>query len=105
LAGGAESVIWVKAPIPDPLWLPRIDVQEQPERHMALHEVMDQIAASHPGDVYAVDLLGYFDESGYSTDQAVRPDGIHVDPDASAQIADEFLGEQVVRAALERSVG
>jgi peptidoglycan/LPS O-acetylase OafA/YrhL len=101
LAGGAESVVWVKAPIPDPLWLPRIDVQEQPERHMALYEVMDQISASHPGDVYAVDLLGFFDESGYSTDQAVRPDGIHVDPDASAQIADEFLGEQVVRAALD----
>ena len=101
LAGGAESVVWVKAPIPDPFWLPRFELQEQPERHAALHDVMDEVAANHPGDVYVVDLLEYFDEQGLTLDRDVRPDGIHVSPEAADQIATDYLGEQLVRAALD----
>ena len=62
---------------------------------------MDEIAASHPGDVYVVDLLEYFDEVGYTDDVDLRPDGVHVTPEAAETIAADFLGEQMIRAALD----
>ena len=39
-------------------------------------------------------------ERGLDVDEAARPDGVHWSPEASLRIADEFLGEQLVRAAL-----
>jgi peptidoglycan/LPS O-acetylase OafA/YrhL len=101
LAQGAGAVVWVKAPIPNPLWLSRGTEQEQPARHAVLHEAMDEIAAMRPGDVYVVDLLGYFDEAGYADDVDLRPDGVHVTPETAEQIAADFLGEQMIRAALD----
>ena len=101
LAEGAGAVVWVKAPIPNPLWFSRGTEQEQPARHEVLHDVMDEIAVTHPGDVYVVDLLGYFDEMGYTDDVDLRPDGVHVTPEAAEAIAVDFLGEQMIRAALD----
>jgi lysophospholipase L1-like esterase len=101
LASGAASVVWVKAPLPNPLWLSRGTAQEHPERHAVLHDVMDEVAEAHPGDVHVVDLLAYFDEAGYSTDIELRPDGVHVTPEAAQAIATDFLGEQLIRAALD----
>jgi hypothetical protein len=101
LASGAASVVWVKAPLPNPFWLSRGTAQERPERHAVLHDVMDEVAEAHPGDVHVVDLLAYFDEAGYSTDIELRPDGVHVTPEGAQTIATDFLGEQLIRAALD----
>jgi peptidoglycan/LPS O-acetylase OafA/YrhL/lysophospholipase L1-like esterase len=101
LAEGAGAVVWMKAPIPNPLWFSRGTAQEQPARHAVLHEVMDEIAAANPGDVYVVDLLEYFDDVGYTDDVDLRPDGVHVSPEAAQTIAADFLGEQMIRAALD----
>ncbi len=101
LDAGAGSVVWVEAPIPNPLWFSRGTPQEQPARHDVLHEVMEELAAERPGDVYTTDLLGYFDDVSITTDVDTRPDGVHVTPEAARSIADEFLGEQMLRAALD----
>jgi peptidoglycan/LPS O-acetylase OafA/YrhL/lysophospholipase L1-like esterase len=101
LESGATSVVWVKAPLPNPLWLSRDTAQERPERHAVIHAVMDEIAESRPDDVYVVDLLAYFDEVGYSADTDLRPDGVHATPEAAQTIATDFLGEQLIRAALD----
>ena len=47
-----------------------------------------------------VDLPAWLAERGLDVDEAARPDGVHWSPEASLRIADEFLGEQLVRAAL-----
>jgi peptidoglycan/LPS O-acetylase OafA/YrhL len=101
LAAGAGSVVWVEAPIPNPLWFSRGTAQEQPARHDILHEVMAELAAERPGDVYVVDLIEYFDDARITTDVDTRPDGVHVTPEAAQSIAENFLGEQMVRAALD----
>ncbi len=90
-----------KAPLPNPLWFSRGTAQEQPARHDVLHEVMAELAAERPGDVYVVDLIEYFDDAGITTDVDTRPDGVHVTPEAAQSIAENFLGEQMVRAALD----
>ena len=101
LGAGAGSVVWLKAPIPNPLWFSRGTAQEQPARHAILHEVMAAIADERPGDVYVADLIEYFDEAGLTEDVDTRPDGVHVTPEAGQAIAENFLGEQMVRAALD----
>ena len=101
LAGGAKKVVWVKAPTPDPFWLPRNDVQEEPGRHGALHAVMDEIAANHPDVVSVADLAAYFRQEGLESDEETRPDGIHVTPMAAEMIAADYLGERLVRTALD----
>lgn len=101
LAAGAGSVVWVEAPIPNPLWFSRGTAQEQPARHAVLHDVMREIASQRPGDVYVTDLIGYFDDAEITSDVDTRPDGVHVTPEASQDIATNFLGEQMIRAALD----
>lgn len=101
LFNGAASVVWIKAPIPDPLWFSRGTDQEQPDRHAVLHSVMDEVAAERPGDVYVVDLVEYFDEVGLTDDVDARPDGVHLTPDAATDIVTDHLGELLVRAALD----
>ncbi|MGB3735148.1 MAG: acyltransferase family protein [Ilumatobacter sp.] len=101
LAAGAGSVVWVEAPIPNPLWFSRGTAQEQPSRHAVLHEVMQDLAVDRPGDVYVVDLIEYFDDAGITADVETRPDGVHVTPQAAQSIAERFLGEQMLRAALD----
>ena len=47
-----------------------------------------------------VDLPVWLEEQGLDTDQDARPDGVHWSPEASLHIADAYLGEQLIRAAL-----
>ncbi len=101
LAAGAGSVVWVEAPIPNLLWFSQGTAQEQPERHEVLHEVMAELASERPGEVYVVDLIEHFDATGITADVDTRPDGVHVTPQAALSIAENFLGEQMVRAALD----
>jgi hypothetical protein len=61
---------------------------------------MDAAAESSGGRVVVVDLPGWLREQGLDLDQAARPDGVHWSPEASLRIADEYLGEQLIRAAL-----
>lgn len=101
LFNGAGAVVWIKAPLPDPLWLARGTDQEQPDRHAVLHSVMDEIAAERPDDVYVIDLIDYFADAGLTSDVDARPDGVHLTPDAATDVAAEHLGELLVRAALD----
>ena len=101
LFNGAGAVAWIEAPLPNPLWFSRGSDQEQPDRHAVLHSVMEELAAERPGSVHVIDLRAHFDEAGLSDDREVRPDGVHVTPDAATDIVASYLGEQLVRAALD----
>ncbi|MFN3255062.1 MAG: acyltransferase family protein [Ilumatobacter sp.] len=101
LQGGADTVVWIKAPLPNPLWFSRGSDQEQPDRHAVLHSIMEELAAERPDDVYVVDLIAYFDESGLVDDVDARPDGVHLTPEAATDVVVDFLGDQLIRAALD----
>jgi hypothetical protein len=61
---------------------------------------MDAAAESSEGRVVVVDLPMWLREQGLDVDQGARPDGVHWSSEASLRIADDYLGEQLVRAAL-----
>jgi sugar lactone lactonase YvrE len=68
-------------------------------RHEAMYRIMDGIAAEFPGDVYVVDLAGHTSDLEYSRD--ARPDGVHWAPEVATEIAADYLGEELLRAALD----
>jgi hypothetical protein len=99
-AGGSGKVVWVREPIPNVYWWGSGQAQEDPTRHAEVYAAMDAAAESSGGRVVVVDLPGWLREQGLDLDQAARPDGVHWSPEASLRIADEYLGEQLIRAAL-----
>ena len=99
-AGGSGKVVWVREPIPNVYWWSSGQAQEDPTRHAEIYAAMDAAAESSGGRVVVVDLPAWLAEQGLDVDQAARPDGVHWSPEASLRIADEYLGEQLIRAAL-----
>jgi hypothetical protein len=97
---GAGTVAWVAPPIPNVWWGNQGTGQEDPARHAVLRSVIDGLAASHPGQVSVVDLRGWLDSAGLTDDHDVRPDGVHLEPGAALHVADDFLGERLIRVAL-----
>ncbi len=97
---GSQKVVWVREPIPNVYWWSSGQAQEDPARHAEIYAAMAAAAESSGGRVVVVDLPAWLAEHGLDVDEAARPDGVHWSPEASLRIADEFLGEQLVRAAL-----
>jgi hypothetical protein len=92
--------VWVREPIPNVYWWSSGQAQEDPQRHAEIYAAMDAAAESSEGRVVVVDLPMWLREQGLDVDQGARPDGVHWSPEASLRIADDYLGEQLVRAAL-----
>jgi peptidoglycan/LPS O-acetylase OafA/YrhL len=99
-AAGTGRVALVRHPIPDVWWLPEVDAQEDPVRHQVIYDTYERLAASNPAVVAVVALDGWMVATDIDRDVSVRPDGIHVDPDAATAITNDFLGERLIRAAL-----
>ena len=100
LEAGAAHVAFVRHPIPDSWWLPFEEDYEDPIRHAVIYDLYDELAASHPARVSVVALDRYFSEAGIDRDQETRPDGIHMTPEAATRIAEDYLGDRLVRIAL-----
>jgi hypothetical protein len=97
---GAGSIAWISAPLPNVQWMYQGTGQEDPARHAVVHAAIGDIVAAQRGDVYVIGLDEWLDASGLAEDRDVRPDGVHWAPPAAADIAEQFLGEQLIRAAL-----
>jgi lysophospholipase L1-like esterase len=97
---GATRVAFVRQPVPDVWWLERVQEEDEPERHAVLYETYASLAETNRSSVAVIGFEEWFTEQGYDRDVDVRPDGVHLDPDAAADILEEYLGDQIVRAAL-----
>lgn len=101
LESGVGSVAWIREPIPDVAWGDDVAAQEDPVRHAVLYDVMDDLAARYPTRVHVIDLPAFLDEAGLTDDREARPDGVHWTPDVATWIATRYLGEQLIRSALD----
>jgi len=97
---GAGSVALIRQPLPDVFWDPA-DVRNEDDaaRHRVMFDIYDRIADTNP-DVRVVALDRYFTAAGLDVDRAARPDGVHVAPSVSIEIAEQFLGDQLIGVAL-----
>jgi peptidoglycan/LPS O-acetylase OafA/YrhL/lysophospholipase L1-like esterase len=100
LAGGAARVVFVKHPIPDPLWWGETGTKPRdPARHQVIYDAMSALAADQP-EVRVVDLAGWMSSTGLDVDRDLRPDGIHFSAFGAASVAAEWLGPTLIREAL-----
>jgi hypothetical protein len=100
LAAGAGSVAWIRPPIPNVWWMNQGTGQEDPARHAVANAIYEDLATSHPGEVGVIALDGWLIGAGLDDDETVRPDGVHWDPEAALRVAEEYLGERIIRVAL-----
>lgn len=100
LAAGAGSVAWIRPPIPNIWWMSRGGGQEDPTWHAVTNAAYDRVSTERPGEVSVIALDDWIVEQGLDDDETVRPDGVHWDPAAAERIAEEYLGERVVRVAI-----
>jgi hypothetical protein len=94
------AVAWIRQPIPDVGWDDERLAQEQPERHALLYDTFDELAARYPDRVHVIDLPAFVAAVGLADDRAARPDGVHWTPEVATRIVDDYLGEQLIRTAL-----
>jgi hypothetical protein len=100
LAAGVPRVAWIMQPVPLPTPSAPQDQQAERPRHEVLHQVINDVALARP-QVRVVDLDAWLvDNSPLATDEAARPDHVHWTTDAATVIANEFLGQALLRAAL-----
>ena len=99
LALGVPRIAWVQEPVPLHTATSADDQQADPARHAALHEVITQIAAA-AAQVRVIDLADWVAAQPYGTDSTARPDNVHWTTAVATQIADQFLGQALVQAAL-----
>ncbi|HYN32005.1 MAG TPA: acyltransferase family protein [Ilumatobacteraceae bacterium] len=100
IAAGAARVAFVRGPVPNVWWNDVVDGESDPRRHEVLADVWEEVAASHPATVRIIDLATWFSDNDLDADRDARPDGIHLAPEAATSITDQFLGEQLIAAAL-----
>jgi hypothetical protein len=100
LASGAGSIAWIAPPVPNAWWTDDTTGQQDPARHAVVRGVIDEIAAQLPDQVGVIDLATWLDQNGLTDDHEVRPDGVHLDTVAAEDIAEQFLGERLIRIAL-----
>jgi hypothetical protein len=96
---GVPRIVWVEPPVPNPLWMSRGDAQADPARYDVVASAVASIEAEVP-QLRTLPLAEWHASSGLDTDKEIRPDGVHWTPDVSRLISEDYLGEQVVRAAL-----
>ena len=78
---------------------PTTEGQSDPARHVVVRDLIAGLAAES-SSVRLVPLDAWHTSAGYDDDRDIRPDGVHWTPEVSQSISEDYLGEQVVRAAL-----
>jgi hypothetical protein len=101
---GAPRIVFIREPVPDVWWLPVVQEEDEPERHQVLYDIYAGLAEAHPDVVAVVAFDEWFSEQGFDRDESVRPDGVHLDTPHAQQIVADYLGEQLIRAALGMGV-
>ena len=100
LDSGAPRVALVLYPTTDFGWTQADEPADDPVRYSIFHDVERETAAAFPGQASVIDLAGWSDAQGLTDDTEARPDGVHWSEAESTRIAEEWLGNQIIQAAL-----
>ena len=100
LARGADSIAFVRAPVPNIWWRGTRQGQEDPARHEVVYAAMSELQATDHATIAVIGLDQWLIAEGLDQDHAVRPDGVHWDQSAARMIAEYFLGDQLLGIAL-----
>ena len=77
----------------------RGEPQADPARYEVVAAIVADLEAEYP-QLRTMPFAAWHAAEGLDADKEIRPDGVHWTPDVSRLISENYLGEQVVRAAL-----
>ena len=100
LDAGAPRVAWVLYPPTDESWDAIDETSDDPARYVAFDELVRDAAMPFPMHVSTIDLAAWVDEQGLTDDHDARPDGVHFSESESRRIAETYLANAIIQAAL-----
>ncbi len=75
-----------------------------PARMKRFNALVFELETQRPGQVRAIDLAAYMRELPMGEfDPNYRPDGVHLTPEGAANIAEAWLGEELLRVYREQA--
>lgn len=95
---GVAHVVWVVPPHPSERWLQSIFDPISEQEWAAYVGTIEAEAAKDPERVRVVRLDEWM-KANEPSDGSMRPDGLHLTPDAAAVVMDRFMGAVVLAAA------
>ena len=98
-ATSMARVVWVRPPRGDNYWNGTDTPFTDESAHVIVEGVMHQMVDEFAGRAEFVDLRKWMETDGVAFDHAARPDGLHFTPAAALDVAERWLGAQLIRAA------
>jgi peptidoglycan/LPS O-acetylase OafA/YrhL len=97
VAAGVPHIVWVVPPFPNELW-PRsaVDPLDPADWDVFVGTILDT-AAEHPDVIDVVRLDQWV--AAHGDDLAMRPDGLHFEPEAALDVADRYMGPLIMQVA------
>ena len=100
LMAGIDRLVWVLAPRPLVPFEGEQRKMLNPARYAVQHGVIEQVARERAGAITVLDLNSWLTEVGLVNDVGIRPDGIHISPEAALWLSEVYLAGSVVSAAI-----
>jgi peptidoglycan/LPS O-acetylase OafA/YrhL len=96
LTNSSAHIVWVKPPLVNPYWMDIDSEPRDPIVHRVMEDVMGELVTAQPDRVTLLDLRTWMEQQGLDQDHSIRPDGMHFCPDGSRQVAERWLGPELV---------
>ena len=96
LTNSRAHVVWINPPIIDPYWMGVDSEARDPVVHSAMEMVMGELVSAHPDRVALLDLRTWMEHQGLDKERSIRPDGIHFGREGSLEVAEQWLGPELV---------
>ncbi len=98
-------VAWIRPPAIDQYWLDLDTPSRDPGAHAAIEQLMRDIAAEHPDRVTVVDLRKWLEDAQLADNHDYRPDGVHLGQLGALDVAQRWLGPELIIEATRPPAG
>ena len=105
LTTSSAHIVWIRPPLIDPYWMDIDSEARDPVVHSVMEEVMADLVTKHPDRVALLDMRTWLENAGLDQDHSIRPDGVHFGPEGSLEVAQRWLGPQLVIEATRATNG
>jgi peptidoglycan/LPS O-acetylase OafA/YrhL len=98
-------IAWIRPPAINQYWLDLVTPSRDPGAHEAIERLMREEAGEHPDRVTVLDLRSWLEEAGLAENHDYRPDGVHLGQLGALDVAQRWLGPELIIEATRSSGG
>ena len=105
LTTSAAHIVWIRPPLINPYWMDIDSEARDPVVHSVMEQVMADLVTEHPDRVVLLDMRTWLENERLDQDHSIRPDGVHFGPEGSLEVAQRWLGPELVIEATRATSG